>query len=209
MLHVNWCFCYKVCFIYNLSETFVSLVFAFMTNLSMSLYSIEEAAWRGEGTCPWTRSVWEAEAEYQCPAIFPVHQSRLSLPSHVSWYFCISSLRGCGRPVPAAEPMWNPHPRHNWGLTRVWLDGEKRPLWTRCSPIATATWGPPRTVPVISGELHFLKTFFQRRKWQPTPLFLPGKSHGWRTLAGCSPWGLKESDTTERLNSNNMEREAC
>ena len=29
-----------------------------------------------------------------------------------------------------------------------------------------------------------------------TPLFLPGKSHGWRSLVGCSPWGHKESDTT-------------
>ena len=38
-----------------------------------------------------------------------------------------------------------------------------------------------------------------RRKWQPTPVFLPGKSHGQRSLAGCSPWGRKESDTTEWL----------
>ena len=38
-----------------------------------------------------------------------------------------------------------------------------------------------------------------RRKWQPTPVFLPEKSHGQRSLAGYSPWGLKESDTTERL----------
>ena len=30
-----------------------------------------------------------------------------------------------------------------------------------------------------------------RRKWQPTPVFLPGKSHGWRSLAGWSPWGRK------------------
>ena len=36
-----------------------------------------------------------------------------------------------------------------------------------------------------------------RRKWQPTPVFLPGKSHGWRSLAGYSPWGCKESDTAE------------
>ena len=33
----------------------------------------------------------------------------------------------------------------------------------------------------------------------PTPVLLPGKSHGWRRLVGCSPWGHKESDTTERL----------
>ena len=39
----------------------------------------------------------------------------------------------------------------------------------------------------------------QRRQWQPTPVLLPGKSHGWRSLVGCSPWGLEELDTTERL----------
>ena len=38
-----------------------------------------------------------------------------------------------------------------------------------------------------------------RRKWQPTPIFLPGESHGRRSLVGYSPWGGKESDTTERL----------
>ena len=38
-----------------------------------------------------------------------------------------------------------------------------------------------------------------RRKWQPTLVFLPGKSHGWRSLVGYSPWGHKESeDMTER-----------
>ena len=38
-----------------------------------------------------------------------------------------------------------------------------------------------------------------RREWQHTPVFLPGESHGQRSLAGYSPWGRKESDTTERL----------
>ena len=38
-----------------------------------------------------------------------------------------------------------------------------------------------------------------RRQWQPTPVLLPGKSHGQRSLVGYSPWGHKESDTTERL----------
>ena len=33
--------------------------------------------------------------------------------------------------------------------------------------------------------------------WQPTPVFLPGESHGWRSLVGCSPRGRTESDTTE------------
>ena len=35
--------------------------------------------------------------------------------------------------------------------------------------------------------------------WHPTPVILPGKSHGQRSLVGCSPWGREESDTTERL----------
>ena len=39
----------------------------------------------------------------------------------------------------------------------------------------------------------------QRRQWHPTPVLLPGKSHGWRSLVGCSPWGRKELDTTKRL----------
>ena len=38
-----------------------------------------------------------------------------------------------------------------------------------------------------------------RRKWQSTPLFLPEKSHGQRSLVGYSPWDHKQSDTTERL----------
>ena len=37
------------------------------------------------------------------------------------------------------------------------------------------------------------------REWHPTPVLLPGGSHGWRSLVGCSPGGRWESDTTERL----------
>ena len=40
-----------------------------------------------------------------------------------------------------------------------------------------------------------------RRAWQPTPVFLPGESYGQRSLAGYSPWGHKELDTTEQLNT--------
>ena len=40
-----------------------------------------------------------------------------------------------------------------------------------------------------------------RRKWQPTPVFLPGESHGGRSLLGYSPWGHKESAMTERLHN--------
>ena len=44
-----------------------------------------------------------------------------------------------------------------------------------------------------------LDYLFRRRQWHPTPVLLPGKSHGRRSLVGCSPWGLEELDMTERL----------
>ena len=37
--------------------------------------------------------------------------------------------------------------------------------------------------------------YAKRRQWHPTPVLLPGKAHGWKSLVGCSPWGLEESDT--------------
>ena len=40
---------------------------------------------------------------------------------------------------------------------------------------------------------------YRRRQWHPTPVLLPGKSHGQRSLVGCSPWGREQSDMTERL----------
>ena len=46
-----------------------------------------------------------------------------------------------------------------------------------------------------------ISTLIRSLNWikHPTPVLLPGKSHGWRSLEGCSPWGCEESDTTERL----------
>ena len=48
-----------------------------------------------------------------------------------------------------------------------------------------------------SALLTTLKLLTQRRQWHPTPVLLPGKSHGRRSLVGCNPWGREESDTTE------------
>ena len=48
---------------------------------------------------------------------------------------------------------------------------------------ASVTAGDPGDMGSISGS--------RRRKWQPIPVFLPKKSHGQRSLAGCSPWGRK------------------
>ena len=50
------------------------------------------------------------------------------------------------------------------------------------------------------------KLMHWRRKWQPTPVFLPGEFHRERRLVGYSPWGCKESDTMEHLSTWNLEK---
>ena len=55
----------------------------------------------------------------------------------------------------------------------------------------------------IFSIIHLILTMInlplRRRQWHPTPVLLPGKSHGWRSLVGCSPGDHQELDTTERL----------
>ena len=65
------------------------------------------------------------------------------------------------------------------------------PLWLRRLSVCPQCGRP--------GFDPWVGKFPQRRKWQPTPVFLPGKSHGRRNPVGYSPWGQKELDTTERL----------
>ena len=50
-----------------------------------------------------------------------------------------------------------------------------------------------------SFDLHFSNNERQRRQWDPTPVLLPGKFHGQKSLVGCILWGREESDMTERL----------
>ena len=49
----------------------------------------------------------------------------------------------------------------------------------------------------LSNFLSLFTFMHWRRKWQPTPMFLPGKSQGWGSLVGCRLWGHAELDTTE------------
>ena len=60
-----------------------------------------------------------------------------------------------------------------------------------------SSWSKPQSAPglVFADCVELL----WRRQWHPTPVLLPGKSHGRRSLVGCSPWGHEESDMTERL----------
>ena len=63
--------------------------------------------------------------------------------------------------------------------------------------LGVLTTGPPGNF--LTNNLGRSKHLSRRRRWHPTPILLPGKSHGHRSLESCSPWGLEESDMTERL----------
>ena len=74
---------------------------------------------------------------------------------------------------------------------------KKPALSNIASPVAQLVKNPPAKqetpVPLLGWEDP------SSRKWQPTPIFLPGAFHGQRSLVGYSPWGRKESDVTELL----------
>ena len=62
------------------------------------------------------------------------------------------------------------------------------------------SWTIKKAEPRIDAlELWCCRTLLRRRQWHPTPVLLPGKSRGRRSLVGCSSWGRYESDPTERL----------
>ena len=101
------------------------------------------------------------------------------------------------------QPMESQRIRPNWahGTSFVsWLiytllcwTGPRLPWWLRWQSICLQC-GRPEFDPWV-GKISW------RRKWQPTPVFLPGESHGWRSLVGYSPWCRKESDTTDQFHS--------
>ena len=64
------------------------------------------------------------------------------------------------------------------------------PRWLRCKESACNA-GDPSSIPGLGRSWG--------REWQPTPVFMPEKFHGLRSLAGYNAWGHKESDTAERL----------
>ena len=83
-------------------------------------------------------------------------------------------------------------------------EGNGTPLQYSCleNPMDGGAW--KAAVPEVAegrtrlSDFNFTFTFMHwRRKWQPTPVFLPGESQGQGSLVGCRLWGCTESDTTE------------
>jgi len=70
--------------------------------------------------------------------------------------------------------------------------------WSGC-PDGAVVKNPPANMGVVSSIPAWVRKILGRRRWQSTPVFLPGKFHGQRSLATYSPWSHKELDTTEQL----------
>ena len=85
-----------------------------------------------------------------------------------------------------------PTPSPAFIVCSVFFDGHSD--W--CEVVSHCGWAVKNLSSV--GDLGLIPES-ERRAWQPTPVFLPGESHGWRSLVSYSPRGYKESDTTERL----------
>ena len=88
------------------------------------------------------------------------------------------------------EPRW-------WGLWKTGLlDPPPWAFYLRCHGVLSAF--PPLSLDLFSFFfLAMLHSLCWRRKWQPTPVFLPGESQGQGSLVGFHLWGHTESDTTE------------
>ena len=124
-------------------------------------------------------------------------------------------LSSCGAWTQLLHSMWNlPRPGINqcplhcrWTLNH-WTAREAPPLYIL--DVSHKHWGLPgsstvKYLPPTMQETWIWTLGWKtpwRRAWQPIPVFLPGESHGQRSLAGYSPGGHKESDMTEQLNNN-------
>ena len=84
-------------------------------------------------------------------------------------------------------------PRMVEKFSRIYLWSPKRSLTV---PFLTLLHGSLLWTIMLKEHFKSFKVHLWRRKWQPTPVFLPGKAHGQRSLAGYRPWGRKDLDTT-------------
>ena len=122
------------------------------------------------------------------PIVHGVSQSwtRLKQPSRGGFKFKFSGFRFHCFPYIVMEEAMAPH-----SSTLAW----KIP-WTE-EPGGLQSMGSWRVRHDWATSLSLVTFMHWRRKWQPTPVFLPGESQGWRSLVGCRLWGHTELDTTE------------
>jgi len=91
---------------------------------------------------------------------------------------------------------------HNLSWTRYFLLNTVFFLFAvlKASAVSSLGFSPSSLATFVFSSFWLgLACRLRRRQWKPTPVLLPGKAHGRRSLVGCSPWGHEQSDTTERL----------
>ena len=90
---------------------------------------------------------------------------------------------------------------HDWATDLIWSDSNNALGHLRKAFIfdARKQWVDLWLTQILVQGLTLPNRSTRRRQWHPTPVLLPGKSHGQRSLVGCSPWDREELDTTERL----------
>ena len=103
---------------------------------------------------------------------------------------CLDSGQGQQIPGDAGKDGQKRGPRVPFG---IWFTRMVECSEQRITGVTAGVWSRSRGSELCCYHL------LRRRRWQPTPVLLPGESHGWRRLVGRSPWGRKESDTTEPL----------
>ena len=105
------------------------------------------------------------------------------MPLSLEWHFCQSNYEVIAI---STEKAMAPH-----SSTLAW----KIP-WAE-EPGRLQSMGSLRVGHDWATSLSLFNFMHWRRKWQPTPVFLPGESQGWQSLVGCCLWGRTELDTTE------------
>ena len=141
-------------------------------------------SWVQKNWCFWTVVLEKTlESPLDCKEIKPVHPK-----GNQSWVFF-------GRTDAEAEVsiLWPPDVK-NWLIEKTLMlgkiEGGKRRGWQRMRQLDGITNS-------MDMNLSMFREMVWRRKWHPTPVFLPGESQGQRSLVGCRLWGHTESDTTE------------
>ena len=119
------------------------------------------------------------------------------VPCWLQVHFCSH----CGRQYGVSSKIKNKTAVWSSNSSHLYISKEK----AMAPHSSTFAWKIPWTeepgrlqsMGLLESSLSLFTFMHWRRKWQPTPVFLPGESQGWGSLVGCHLWSRTESDTTE------------
>ena len=156
-----------------------------------------------QGKCsPWNRKLWISSQatdliETECGELNPREFSCIT-DSVIMLYLHTNALDRSGHcgPTQGDTNMW-PSLTHFYPASLYYFWQEYPMRYKVLSLPPTGLGGRNRRTVIVISELRETRLLSWRRKWQPTPEFLPRESQGWGSLVGCRLWGRTESDTTK------------